>query len=35
VFKKSGQTEVSIPYVIVTPETDTATIDNLLKVYQI
>jgi ABC-type sugar transport system substrate-binding protein len=35
VFKKSGKTEVSIPYVIVTPETDTATIDNLLKVYEI
>ena len=33
VFKKSGRTEVSIPYVIVTPETDASTIDNLHQVY--
>jgi ribose transport system substrate-binding protein len=35
IFKKSGPTEVSIPYVIVTPQTDAATIDGLLKVYEI
>jgi len=34
VFKKSGKTEVTIPYVMVTDETDAGTIDNLLKVYQ-
>jgi ABC-type sugar transport system substrate-binding protein len=34
VFKKSGNTEVSIPYVLVTPQTDSAVIDNLLKVYE-
>jgi ABC-type sugar transport system substrate-binding protein len=35
VFKHSGPTEVLIPYVMVTPETDTATIDRLLKVYEV
>ena len=34
VFKKSGKTEVSIPYVMVTDETDAGTIDSLLKVYK-
>jgi ABC-type sugar transport system substrate-binding protein len=34
VFRHSGNTEVSMPYVIVTPETDAATIDKLLKVYE-
>ena len=35
VFKHKGPTEVLIPYVMVTPETDTATIDRLLKVYEV
>jgi ribose transport system substrate-binding protein len=35
VFKLAGPTEVSIPYVIITPETDTGTIDRLLKVYDV
>jgi ribose transport system substrate-binding protein len=35
VFKKSGETEVSIPYEMVTHATDPAVIDRLLKVYEI
>lgn len=34
VFKKSGPTEVSIPYEMVTHATDVAVIDRLLKVYE-
>jgi ribose transport system substrate-binding protein len=33
VFKKSGATEVSIPYEMVTDATDPAVIDRLLQVY--
>jgi ribose transport system substrate-binding protein len=35
VFKHSGPTEVSIPYEMVTHDTDVATIDRLLKVYEL
>jgi ribose transport system substrate-binding protein len=35
VFHHTGPTQVVIPYVIVTPETDAGTIDTLLKVYEI
>lgn len=34
VFKHSGATEVLIPYVMVTPQTDTGMIDRLLEVYK-
>ena len=35
VFKHAGPTEVLIPYVMVTPQTDTGVIDRLLKVYEV
>jgi ribose transport system substrate-binding protein len=35
VFKHSGPTEVSIPYEMVTHDTDVGTIDRLLKVYEV